>query len=364
MKVCIVSKFPPIEGGISAKTYWLAKGCAEAGAEVHIVTNAHEVEDDYRILSCGEDYYLPQGVFIHNVEQDTPWHIPFSPLYLEKLLDKTVKVCTEHQIDLIDSHYLVPYGIAAFLAGKITGIPYIIRHGGSDMAKFWQQGRLKELLRRALEEAIIVVTDSNRKELSWKNLKVVILPTYVPDERCFTPDVGTKGGAIFAYVGKINFHWQHRGLKQIVDFWDSFSNRSSLVFLAQGKGKEDFIRQCNVTKVQFRDFIPPWEMPSFLKKVDYLFYLVRNNPIPDFSNTVVEAVACGAKIITDDLLAFEIYQPFFNVTDSVLSIDSFSIHVTASESGTLLRTHYASYIDNNLELYERIRRGCGTCQYF
>lgn len=55
MRLCIVGKYPPIEGGVSTTTYWLARGLAERGSVVHIVTNAGEVENAYQMRLIGED---------------------------------------------------------------------------------------------------------------------------------------------------------------------------------------------------------------------------------------------------------------------------------------------------------------------
>ncbi len=353
LKVCIISKFPPIQGGIASKTYWLARGCAEAGLEVHVVTNASAVEDEYKIGSCGTDYHLPVGVVVHNVEQETPWHIPYSQLFQERLLNKVLEVCNQYKIDLIDSHYLVPYGIVAFLAGTITEIPYIIRHGGSDLAKFWDRGLLNELLKRTISNASALVTD--RTDLKKLNKNSINLPRHVPDERCFYPKVRDERDIVFAYIGKINYYWQHKSLDNILGFWNSFSSSSSLVFLAQGKGKASFLDQCKPEKVEFFDFIPPWGMPSFLQKIDYLFYLVDNNPIPDFSNTVVEAVACGAKVITDDPSAFTCYQQYFDVPQNILAMESFHLqkaHITPKRRP--LKIGYSEYILDNVNLYSKI----------
>lgn len=352
MKVCIISKFPPIQGGISSKTYWLARGCAEAGLEVHVVTNALSVEEDYRIGSCGTDYHLPDGVFVHNIEPETPWHIPYSQLYQEKLLNKVLEVCGRYKIDLIDSHYLVPYGIVAYLASTITGIPYVIRHGGSDLAKFWEKGILKELLGSIISKASAIVTD--RTELQKLNINSINLPRYVPDERYFYSKDRDERTIVFTYSGKINYYWRHKSLDKILDFWNRYSSGSSLIFLAQGKGKASFVEQCKPEKVKFLDFIPPWEMPSFLQKTDYLFYLIGNNPIPDFSNTVVEAVACGAKVITDDPSAFSCYQQYFDVPKYVISMDSFSLDSNENHDNQTIKINYDAYIQQNIELYSGV----------
>lgn len=48
MRICIVGKYPPIEGGVSARVYWLAKALGERGHKIHIISNALEIESEYK----------------------------------------------------------------------------------------------------------------------------------------------------------------------------------------------------------------------------------------------------------------------------------------------------------------------------
>jgi glycosyltransferase involved in cell wall biosynthesis len=67
MKICIIAKYPPIEGGESSKAYWLARALGQRGHEVHVVTNALEVEEEYREQLSDYDLkykYQPQGVYV------------------------------------------------------------------------------------------------------------------------------------------------------------------------------------------------------------------------------------------------------------------------------------------------------------
>ena len=49
MRICIIGKFPPIQGGVSTRTYWTAHQLAARGHEVHVVTNANRYQlDDLR----------------------------------------------------------------------------------------------------------------------------------------------------------------------------------------------------------------------------------------------------------------------------------------------------------------------------
>jgi hypothetical protein len=40
MRLCLIGKYPPIQGGVSARTYQLAHGLARRGHDVYVVTNA------------------------------------------------------------------------------------------------------------------------------------------------------------------------------------------------------------------------------------------------------------------------------------------------------------------------------------
>ena len=87
MKICMLSKYPPIEGGVSSKVYWLAKALGESGHKVHIVSNALEVENEYReVLDTNNPpYYSPKNVSVHNTDpaptiKANPSHIPFSKM--------------------------------------------------------------------------------------------------------------------------------------------------------------------------------------------------------------------------------------------------------------------------------------------
>ena len=53
MRICIIGKFPPIQGGVSAQTYWSAHALARRGHDVHVVTNAKEAVAPYRMHDAG-----------------------------------------------------------------------------------------------------------------------------------------------------------------------------------------------------------------------------------------------------------------------------------------------------------------------
>ncbi|MBC8457504.1 MAG: hypothetical protein H8D67_05850, partial [Deltaproteobacteria bacterium] len=99
----------------------MAQGLAERGIETHVVTNGNCVESEYRIEDTSPEPH--PNLHIHFIDPDLPWHIPYSDLYVPRLLEKVLQVTRENQIDLIDTGYLIPYGIVGYLLSEITGIP-------------------------------------------------------------------------------------------------------------------------------------------------------------------------------------------------------------------------------------------------
>ena len=59
----MIGKYPPIEGGVSARVYWLAKALGERGHEVHIVTNAQEVESEYKESEFERMFLAPDKTY-------------------------------------------------------------------------------------------------------------------------------------------------------------------------------------------------------------------------------------------------------------------------------------------------------------
>jgi hypothetical protein len=135
MRICIIGKYPPIEGGVSARTFDYARILAEKGHEVHVVTNAPEVEPQFRIWLDDADRArlntTDQGVTwkVHTLDPiDHASYIPWTNPFLTRLAGLATEVVRQNKCELIFSYYLEPYGVAAFLASAWTGVPYAISY--------------------------------------------------------------------------------------------------------------------------------------------------------------------------------------------------------------------------------------------
>lgn len=367
----MISKYPPIQGGISAKTYWLAQGLAERDIETHVITNGNCVEKEYFIDDPSPE--TPPNLIIHFVDPDIPWHIPYSELYTSRLLDRTLDVVSAHQIDVIDTHYLIPYGIVGYLASKATGIPYTVRHGGSDITKFLKDGIFKHLLRNVIQDAAAVITDDkNRGLFESTNSNVYVLPRYIPNEKYFEPSFTPHETPTFAYIGKINYYWRYKSLDKITDIFAGVKGQHRLLFISQGKGLKNFskfVSERGLRTYEFRQFVHPVNMPNLLKGIDFLLHFTNDNPIKDFSNILCEALYSGVPVLTDDTMDMSEYTKYIELEtrDQIINLPLDEVETAQAQINNIIKTWKGSfrytnklkykfnkYMDANLEMYSGI----------
>ena len=168
MKTCLLSKYPPIEGGVSSRIYWTASALGKLGHKIHIVTNGLEVEAEYREeFNLTDPKYQPTNVYVHSTDpapsvEANPSHIPFSKMYCEKLASLASEVVEDYNLELIDSRYLVPYSVAGYLAKSLVGVPQIVSHAGSDLQRLYPSPFLNCVLEKVLKNADGIITNSSK----------------------------------------------------------------------------------------------------------------------------------------------------------------------------------------------------------
>jgi glycosyltransferase involved in cell wall biosynthesis len=382
MNICILSKFPPIEGGISAKTYWLSRGYAAAGMSVHIISNGNTVETDYRVRECDPSKTSVKGMIVHEVEESLPWHIPEDSHALTKLIEKTLEVNQLYPLDVIDTGYLIPYGIAGYIVNKITGIPYVVRHGGSDLEKFLKPGIFKNLLEQVLKNASAIITDSIHESFfSTYKEKLEFIAPYVPDSSVFSPVLKKINSFPFLlYLGKINWHWQKKGLDMIAGCIPFLPKGWELSIIGQGRGLgpfKQFSRQSGFDEAQIQPFVSLLQVPLSLQKADYVFCLSVDEPIKTISNTLLEAIQCGTTVIVNETFDSSQYEGIVNNIDNFILripsckpqeiVQSIAEHWKSREfrktNSSIMVYSYEDYIEMNLEILERARTSGYCCSH-
>lgn len=308
MRICIVSKFPPTQGGIASRTYWRVRKLLDQGHEVILVTNSACTEPEYKIFNC-EPHLLKictrYKLEIHNLQESAPWHIPTSPDYFERLGSKLLEIIAEVHIDRIESDYLVPFGIAGHYASLVSGVPHWVRHGGSDIGKFLNNNQYRKLLLNALRQAECVITnDENARELREAGANVKVESFYEPDLNIFNPSpkIRDLDKSVWAYIGKINYHWHLKGLDRIIEWYKSQDQESvHLRIIGQGIGVNDFrnwAEQYIGCSIEIEPFVPPWEVPRLLSSIDTIFCFTDLDPNNNRSMIRAEAECMGINVIS------------------------------------------------------------------
>ncbi|HRR41801.1 MAG TPA: glycosyltransferase [Syntrophales bacterium] len=325
-RIICISKYPPLEGGIAAKTYWLCRALAERGHTVHVVTDRKNIDADY-CSPAFQDQVPVNNLHIHRPQEKIPWHIPNDPHQSLALLNTALEVVDRHGADVIDTGYLIPYGLVGCLAGRMTGIPFLLRHGGSDLNKFMDKGIWANLLAKAFKGASTVITDREHHEVfCGLSNRVFSIPPYVPDPSFFKPATNDKLKPTLALIGKANYYWRHKGWHRAIDIMKSLGDRCHYLIVSQGIGFIDFRKYVEDrvgSIIEWKESVHPAEMPRLMQSVNGTFFLQKDLPFLVFSNLVMEALYCNVSVITDrpDMVQ--------SLNDQGLHIDPESRHVLA-----------------------------------
>ena len=166
MKICLLGKYPPIQGGVSTCNYVLAQALGKRGHKVFVVTNADEVEFEYReeILPKDAKYLEPHNVKVINTYPLSRKFIPGYPSFITKLSSLAIEVVKKEKIYVLYSNYLLPFGVAAYITKKATNVPWFLDHAGSDITNLFDEPLLQPVFIEIFKNADLVVNSSQVKE--------------------------------------------------------------------------------------------------------------------------------------------------------------------------------------------------------
>jgi len=344
VKITLLSKYPPIEGQVSTVNYWLARGLAQRGHQVTVVTNAGEVESPCRLFLDEE-----QGVWYQPIFSDTSgrvtvlntspfgpsqFYIPWSNPFVTKLAALAMRAVQDFGSELIFSHYLEPYSIAGYLAANWTGVPHVVTHSGSDIGRLLKNESLRPVYLEVIRHANHFVA-KNRIAASITHVdsgEVRNLSPYAPPEDFFNPstpplDLNALLGRAGTYIQN-ELHWHIRNfdssrltfgiygklfeVKGIYDLLTSLSSlrregfEFNLLIMSRWRRGEDRLRE-SIRGAGLEDctwllpFLPNWEVPGFIRLCHAVCYLEHGWPMPMHTSVVPkEVMACGVCLVISE----------------------------------------------------------------
>lgn len=348
MNICFVCKYPPIQGGVSMHGYWTARGLAQRGHKVFVVTNANEVEPTFRILlteadkAPGGEYAraFPEAssfVRVHSTEPpdyNSLYYIPQNNPTVTRLASIATDLIRAENCEVIFSYYLEPYGLAAHMASLWTGVPYLFRHAGSDLHRLAMLDDLRTAYVEVLHRANRIISSGPSREqiLSYGVPKERIsssisfeLPTQYfhpdgpsldipallaelresgliddPSRQNFEPlDPSLPVLGIYGKLGfyKGSFDLLHAAARLIHGGFPFY-----LVAMSNGWQEHHFRRLIEELRigeyVRLLPFLPHWRVPEFIRGCTAVAFLERDFPIAVHGPTIPsEVVACGKCLI-------------------------------------------------------------------
>lgn len=359
----LIGKYPPCQGGIASKAYWLTCAMDKRGIEVDVVT---WVPDVARSHQPGN---LPTSVRLAQLPtEEPPWHLPGTDLAVERLVAAALEMAETRRPSLVEANYLAPYGTAALIVARTLDIPLLLRHAGSDVAKLgtWEPTRraLKTLIHSA--DAVVTALDSSTELLSGmpKEIRLLNLSRYVPAPDAFRSHSLPFSVPTILVAGKLNYHWR---LKAIDTLFDALVENQGWCLLVVGDGRgadavrSEIERRSMSSRVEWRDFVPPSEMPLLLSQVQAVWAVERRGGVDDFSNIVAEAILSGRACFVAHHTLLKADFGILAGSAGLVVVDPDAVGQVAACLGDIqggagfpapdLEKSYESYVDANIDLY-------------
>jgi hypothetical protein len=331
MKILALSKYPPIQGGTASRCYFHYRLLAEAGHRIVVVTNAAEVESDYRcrLLPGDEEQFaasFPSGGEVRVVFSDRGsvegQFVPAGDASVTRLAALALQVEEAFSPDVIFCSYLEPYGMAAALVAGWTGLPYVLEHAGSDRTRLLANPELGPALARVVRGAAVCFSgDRSLVGFGVEPERIApVLPSYLPPD-LFSPagpvltgdpttvefagDVPPSDRPVVGVYGKVGVTKGSFDLLAALGRLMRDGLEFELAAMVGGRALHAFERHLSegpVGAVTKRlPFLCPWRVPPFLRSCVAVCFLERDFPVRIHGPKVVrEVLATGRCLVVSE----------------------------------------------------------------
>lgn len=354
MRIVAIMKYPPIQGGVSVRGFWMARALAERGHRVDVVTNAGEVEADHRIhLTAADLDWLtvdfPNGGAVRVTSsgryENARAAIPVSNPYSTKLASLATERIRRHGADLVFSSYFEPYGLSGHLAATWTGLPHVVQHAGSDRIRLMDHPELGQAYREVLRNAALVIGDPDLAGFGVAPGRVsgfppvFLPPRFSPDGPVADLDALVAGFGDSPYVrnrtplppgvptlgvyGKVGVAKGSYDLLDALALVRRRGLRVNLLLVGGGRHRDDLLAAVDargLTDVVWTvPFVPHWRVPEVLRACTAVCLLERDFPVETHRPGLpVEVLACGTcAVVSEDVARGQPHLPFRSVAHVV-----------------------------------------------
>lgn len=129
MKLLLINnEFPPIGGGGSTVTKYAIRYLVKAGHEVTLITSSYKGLPKREVLDGATIIRIP--AVRRYKDYCSMWELVLFGL---SALFYTLGYVSRHKVDFIQAYFAVPAGWVAWIIHRLTGVPYAVYFGGSDI---------------------------------------------------------------------------------------------------------------------------------------------------------------------------------------------------------------------------------------
>lgn len=344
MRILVVGKYPPIQGGVSAQTYWLSLQLAERGHDVMVITNAAEVERSYRIFMRPEDWSRCETRATSRGQVRVHWtkpldhsftHIPQHNPFVSKLVTLGLDAAGSDKVDAVFSFYLEPYAVAGDIIAQQLGVPHIVKTAGSDAGFLWRNPQLRAVYDGVFRRAAMVWTGTAVRDELVARCRMVATKIHlggggmVPDDLFkptgealdlevlmddikrdpdwgeeFVDGASRPGLFYFGIYGKVAANKGVFDLLQAIADLKSRGVPAGLLVMGASTDRDLHRFRSNVERLGINDrivripFLPYWRVPEFIRRCFAVCCLERDFPI-EMHNPVIarEVLLSGVPLV-------------------------------------------------------------------
>ena len=341
MKLLIFGKFPPIQGGVSMRTFHLAHALAKSGHEIHVITNAKKVNAPQHIIMRDCDW---QKCETQNSSGTVKVHWNDSAGTTDQLVSVGRSIAAQTNFDAIFSFYMKPYAVVGHLLSQALNLPHIIKTAGSDIGRLWEQAQFKDQFNQAFLAASMIITGGTTAQklinLGVDEQRIRPDPGFAVPLDLFTPSgptlniekicreippeilAGTFSGKIrddIPYLGLYGKFSEPKGVFHLLNAIGLLVRRGQDVgMLVLGQGEQSIQKrfETEIDKLQLTDhivqlpFLPPWRIPEFIRRCNFVCCLEQNFPVTQHRPIIArEILSCGGGLIASTEILRKLPNP-------------------------------------------------------
>lgn len=257
------------------------------------------------------------GGGILNRLKTNPLYYLMVPFFLAGQIWALVRLLKREKFDLVHAHWLIPQGITAVIALKLTrqSIPLLCTSHGGDL--FALRGGLLQKIKKWVidkSQGLTVVSSAMKKkvmEMGIEACKIDVISMGVDLQNLFTPKIqAQRSDHELLFVGRLVEKKGVRTLLEALPQVIAHHSEARLTVAGSGPMEEelkDLAAKLGLTdKVNFLGMVAQSDLPGLYSRAAlavFPFIVAKSGDQEGFGLVQVEAMGCECPVITGDLPA-------------------------------------------------------------